>query len=157
MTAPEQLPPLTFPPGTPFDVRQKGAAWMILDRVRRRFVRLTPEEWVRQHLLRTLVEHLGYPVGLIALEPVIQTAGGPRRPDVVAYDRVRRPTLIVECKAPSVALSQEVFDQVSRYNVVTVAPLLAVTNGSEHYCWRVDRQDRSYRFLPHIPPYPELA
>jgi predicted type IV restriction endonuclease len=148
------LPRLAFPEGTPFDIRQRGGRPLILDRVRRRYVRLTPEEWVRQHLLRTLIEHYGYPAGLLSLEPTLRTAGGPRRPDVVAFGRDRQPVLIAECKAPGIRLDQAVFDQVSRYNTVAGAPVLLVTNGREHFCWEVDPVAGTYRFLEGIPVSP---
>lgn len=156
MTAPEHLPALAFPAGRPLATRRQRGAWQVLDPVRRRYVRLSPEEWVRQHLVRTLVEHLGYPLGLIALEPTIATAGGLRRPDVVAFDRDGQPALIAECKAPRVRIGQDVFEQVSRYNVVARAAALVVTNGEVHYCWRVDRDAGTLRFLEAIPPYREL-
>lgn len=151
---PSSFPRLHFPDGSPFEIRPDGEGRVILDRIRRKFVRLTPEEWVRQHLVRALTEHLGYPMGLIKLEPAITTSGGPRRPDVVAYGRDQRPCLIAECKAPTVALGQDVFEQVSRYNTVTGSPVLLVTNGLEHYCWRVDRATHSFDFLEQIPLYP---
>lgn len=151
------LDTLDFPPGRPFDIRQKDGGRQILDAVRRRFVPLTPEEWVRQHLIRTLVEHLGYPAGLIAIEPTITTVAGARRPDVVAFHRDRSPGLIAECKAPSVRITQDVFDQVSRYNVITLAPVLMVTNGREHFCWRVNRESRRNDFLSTIPAFAALS
>ncbi|MEM1043673.1 MAG: type I restriction enzyme HsdR N-terminal domain-containing protein [Bacteroidota bacterium] len=150
------MEPLNFPPTGPFDVRQQGGRRVILDAVRRKYVRLTPEEWVRQHLVRLLTERLGYPAGLLAVEKQIEAAGGPRRADVVAYDRQQRPLLIAECKAPAVKLTQAVFDQVSRYNTVTLAPHLAVTNGREHYCWTVDRAAGTFHFLGTIPPFRTL-
>jgi hypothetical protein len=151
------LPALDFPDGTPFDVRQDGGRAVILDRVRRRYVRLTPEEWVRQHLLRTLVEHLGYPPGLLAVERQLVATGGPRRADVVAFGRDRQPALIAECKAPAVPITQAVLAQVSRYNVVTLAPVLVATNGLRHYCWTVDRAAGTYRFLEALPRFGELS
>lgn len=151
------FPALNFPDGTPFDIRQEAGQRLILDRVRRRWVRLTPEEWVRQHLLRTLIEHLGYPPGLLAVERALAAAGGTRRADAVAFARSHQPVLIAECKAPGVKLGQAVFDQVSRYNAVTRAAHLVATNGLEHYCWTVDRAAHAYRFLDAIPPFAELS
>ena len=148
---------LNFPPTGPFDVRRRDERAFILDAVRRKHVRLTPEEWVRQHLVRFLVETLGYPLGLLAVEKAFATSAGPRRADLVAYSRDGRPRLIAECKAPSVKITQAVFDQVSRYNTVTLAPHLLVTNGHEHYCWVVDRAASTYRFLDAIPLFPVLT
>ena len=154
------LDPLNFPPTGPFDVQRREGRLVIRDEVRRRYVRLTPEEWVRQHLVRTLVEVLGYPRGLLAVEKQVEAVGGPRRADLVAYGRgdvPPRPVLIAECKAPTVALGQRVFDQVSRYNTVTLAPHLVVTNGREHFCWRVDHDARTYHFLDAIPRFEALT
>ncbi len=149
--------PLDFPPITPPTVREDDGEFEVLDRVRRRFVRLTPEEWVRQHLIGALIETLGYPVGLLAVEPTIVTRAGPRRPDLVAYGRDRAPLLIAECKAPTVKLTQEVLDQVGRYNLITGAPYLMVTNGRAHVCWRTDGEARSHTFLKSIPNYRDLS
>lgn len=157
MTPAEPLEVLDFPPGDPLRTRGVDGHREILDRVRRRFVRLTPEEWVRQHLLRTLIDHLGYPPGLIVLEPAITTAAGARRPDVVVFDRDRHALLIAECKAPSVKLDRQVFEQVSRYNVATSAPVLLVTNGRKHYCWRVDHELGKLDFLASIPSFGEVG
>ncbi len=151
------MEPLNFPPTGPFDVRERGGRRVILDAVRRKYVRLTPEEWVRQHLVRLLTERLGYPAGLLAVERKIEAAGGPRRADVVAYGRGQEPLLIAECKAPAVKLTQAVFDQVSRYNTVTRALHLVVTNGREHFCWTVDPEARTVRFLDAVPPFRTLA
>ena len=155
------MEPLNFPPTGPFDVQRREGRLVIRDEVRRKYVRLTPEEWVRQHLVRTLVEALGYPRGLLAVEKRVDAVGGPRRADLVAYGRgadgAHRPLLIAECKAPAVKLTQAVFDQVSRYNTVTLAPHLVVTNGREHYCWTVDLGARTFRFLDAIPRFEALT
>lgn len=146
-----RFPALAFPPGTPFTLREHHGRLEIRDPVRRRFVALTPEEWVRQHLIRLMVERLGYPIGLLAVEKGF--GQGLRRADVVALDRLARPVVIAECKAPSVALTQSVLDQVSRYNAVAEAPVLAVTNGLRHAVWRVDRTARTLDFLATLPRF----
>lgn len=155
------MEPLNFPPTAPFDIQRHEGRLVIRDEVRRKYVRLTPEEWVRQHLIRTLTESLGYPLGLLAVEKKVEAIGGPRRADLVVWGRGaegrHRPLLIAECKAPTVALGQAVFDQVSRYNTVTLAPYLVVTNGRAHYCWTVDRAAGTFRFLDSIPPFRALA
>ena len=155
------MEPLNFPPTAPFDVRRHEGRLVIRDEVRRKYVRLTPEEWVRQHLVRTLTEALGYPLGLLAVEKKLDAVGGPRRADLVVWGRgaegPHRPLLIAECKAPTVKLTQAVFDQVSRYNTVTRAPHLVVTNGRAHYCWTVDRATGTVRFLDAIPPFEALT
>src|SRR5690554_3372935 len=146
--------PLNFPATAPFDVQRRDGRLVILDEVRRKYVRLTPEEWVRQHLVRTLTGSLGYPLGLLAVEKQVEAVGGPRRADLVVWGPGpggrHQPLLIAECKAPSVHLTQAVFDQVSRYNTVALAPHLVVTNGRTHYCWTVDRAAGTFRFLDAI-------
>ena len=151
------MEPLNFPASSSFEIQRDEGRPLILDAVRRKYVRLTPEEWVRQHLVRFLVETLGYPLGLLAVEKAFPTTAGPRRADLVAYGRDGQPRLIAECKAPEVKLTQSVFDQVSRYNIVTLAPHLLVTNGHEHYCWVVDRTASTYRFLAAIPTFADLV
>ncbi len=128
---------LSFPP---FDYRLKrqGDTPFIYDVIRRRFVTLTPEEWVRQHLVHYLIRHKACPSGLIALEKEIDLYGRPQRFDVVVYSRQGNPWLLVECKAPSVPLTSRVFDQAFRYNLALAAPYVAVTNGICHHCLRLD-------------------
>lgn len=125
----------------------------VFDPIRRKYVRLTPEEWVRQHFLHYLVEECGYPSALIAVEMGFQFQRMPRRADIVVHDRQGVPFLMAECKAPSVDISQSTFNQVSRYNRVVEARFLAATNGLLHYCWRVDHVMGHYEFLTGVPPY----
>lgn len=138
----------------PFDYKvkkQDGGMW-IYDSVRKKYVALTPEEWVRQHFIHYLSGHLGYPASLIAVEKEIDLYGLRRRFDIVCYDRNSSPYLIVECKAPTVVLSQTVFDQVFEYNLVLAARYVAVTNGIVHYCGCMDAE-RRFSFLPQIPAF----
>lgn len=129
---------------------------MILDPVRRKYVRLTPEEWVRQHFVQYLIREHDVPRSLVAIEMGFTYQGMARRADVVVHDRRGQPLLMVECKSPDVAIGQEVFDQVARYNRVVQARYLVVTNGRVHYCCLVDREQHTYRFLDELPPYAEL-
>ena len=108
---------LNLPPFEYKVKKQNGQIW-IFDMIRKRYVVLTPEEWVRQHFIHFLIENKGYPAQLIAVEKEIQVCGMKRRFDLVCYDRQANPYLIVECKAPSVALSQVVFDQAFRVELV---------------------------------------
>ncbi len=128
----------------------------IFDRLRKKFVLLTPEEWVRQHFVEYMIVHKGYPEGLMGNEVALTLNGTKRRSDTVVFDRNRRPLVIVEYKAPSVKLTQEVFDQIVRYNMVLHAPLLIVSNGLRHYCCMVDYKNCQVRFLADIPEYVEL-
>ncbi|MDR1415698.1 MAG: type I restriction enzyme HsdR N-terminal domain-containing protein [Odoribacteraceae bacterium] len=125
---------LNFPP---FDYRLKKIddRPYIFDTARQRYVLLTPEEWVRQHLVHFLVDHRGYPEQLIAIEKEIDVCGLRQRFDVVCHHRDGLPCLVAECKAPTVTLTPAAFEQASRYNIVLAARRLLVTNGHAHLCW----------------------
>lgn len=128
----------------------------IFDRLRGKFVALTPEEWVRQHFVAFLIDHKGFPVGLMANEVSLSLNGTSRRSDTVVYNSSAQPLVIVEYKAPTVKISQKTFDQIIRYNMVFHAPYLIVSNGINHYCCHIDFEKKSYKFLPDIPSYQEL-
>lgn len=142
----------------PFDVKisSEGEKKRIFDVIRRRYVALTPEEWVRQHFVHFLAEEKGYPLTLMANEVQLKLNGMSRRCDTVVYDRTLTPRVIVEYKAPSVEITQKVFDQISRYNRVLRVDYLIVSNGLTHYCCRIDYASQGYTFLPDIPTYEEL-
>lgn len=125
----------------------------ILDVIRRQYVALTPEEWVRQHFVHFLIEHKGYPQSLMANEVQLKLNGMSRRCDTVVYDRALRPRVIIEYKAPSVSITQRVFEQICRYNIVLQVDYLIVSNGLAHYCCKVDYANRSYTFVEDIPEY----
>lgn len=124
---------------------------MVWDRLRSKFVALTPEEWVRQHFVEYLINHKGYEPQLMANEVGLKHNGRLRRCDTVVYDRGLRPLVIVEYKSPDVRITQAVFDQIVRYNSVLQAPYLMVSNGVENYCCRVDVAARSVEGLTDIP------
>ncbi len=128
----------------------------VFDILRRRRVTLTPEEWVRQHFVHYLINELGYPAELLANEVSLSLNGMQRRCDSVLYDLQARPRMIIEYKAPSVPLTQQVFDQISRYNIVMRVRYLIVSNGLTHYCCCVDYEAGTYCFLREIPPYGQL-
>ena len=129
----------------------------IYDFLRRRYVTLTPEEWVRQHFTHFLVDHLGYPAALLGNEVTIDVGGVARRCDTVLYRREGgTPRLIVEYKAPDIPISEHVFNQISAYNSVLRADYLIVSNGVEHYCCHLDYVHRTAEFLPGIPCHAEL-
>ena len=140
-----------------FKIQTKEQKKYIFDAFRKKFVKLTPEEWVRQHFIRYLCEERNYPVSLMALEMEIQLNKVHLRADAVAYDRQARPVMLIECKAPDVAIGQEHFDQILRYNMLLKVEYLVVTNGLEHYCCRLDIQNGSYQFLKDIPDYHEIT
>ena len=126
---------------------------VILDVIRRQYVALTPEEWVRQHFVHFLIHHKGYPQSLMANEVQLKLNGMSRRCDTVVYDRTLKPRVIVEYKAPTVNITQKVFDQICRYNMVLQVDYLIVSNGLAHYCCKVDNENQTYTFLQEIPVY----
>ena len=128
----------------------------IFDVLRKKYVGLTPEEWVRQHFTHFLMRYKGYPQGLLANEVQICLNGTKKRCDTVLYDRALNARMIVEYKAPQVEITQTVFDQITRYNMVLRVQYLIVTNGLSHYCCRIDYEKGSYIFLPDIPDYKDL-
>lgn len=129
----------------------------ILDFLRQRYIRLTPEEWVRQHFTHFLVEHKHYPAGLLGNEVSLNVNGVERRCDSVLFNREGgNPLMIIEYKAPSVRITQKVFTQINSYNSVLHADYLIVSNGLDHYICRINYSDLSIHFLPEIPDYAEL-
>ena len=129
---------------------------VIWDIIRRKYVALTPEEWVRQHFVHFLIEHKGYPVSLLANEVALTLNGTSRRCDTVLYDRTLSPRMIIEYKAPHIPITQKVFDQICRYNLVFHVDYLIVTNGLSHYCCRMNYADNTYQFLSDVPQYSTL-
>ena len=117
-------------------IRVKQAENQIFDPLRRKFVALTPEEWVRQNIIQHLLT-LGFPLGLMASEHPITYNGLQKRCDVVIFNRQAKPSLIVECKAPQVAINQKVFDQIATYNLRLRVGHLIVTNGLSHFCCKM--------------------
>ncbi|PCH78135.1 MAG: restriction endonuclease subunit R [Flavobacteriaceae bacterium] len=126
---------------------------LIFDIVRKKYIVLTPEEWVRQHYIHYLVQEKKYPISLIAVEKQLKVNTRTKRTDIVIYNRQGTPEIIVECKAPSIKISQHVFDQIARYNMELKAPYLIVTNGMFHYYCRQNFEKKCYEFLRDIPEF----
>lgn len=120
---------------------------------RHKYFALTPEEWVRQHVLLHLHHDLGYPLDLIQVEGAITLNGMTKRCDIVVYDAFVRPLIIVECKKESVALTQKVLDQASRYNLVLHVPYLCITNGPQQICCKVDFERQRLIGITDLPQY----
>ena len=141
-----------------YDVKIRGTREQpeIFDFLRRRYVALTPEEWVRQHFTHWLVDHKDDPKGLLANEVALVCGDKTVRCDSIVYASDQRPLMIIEYKAPTVPLTQHVFTQISSYNLLLHVDHLIVSNGLQHYCLRMDYDHQSYQFLPTIPPYSEL-
>lgn len=124
----------------------------IFDEFRKKFVILTPEEWVRQHILQFLHNQYHYPKSLIAVEKQIKINGLTKRFDIVVFDTKGNVFLIVECKAPNIKITQETFNQIARYNLALNAEHLMVTNGLNHYFCKMDFENEKYIFLEELPP-----
>ena len=137
-------------------VKRTGERLTIFDFLRRRHVALTPEEWVRQHFVHFLVEHKGYPKGLLANEVELSVGEKNLRCDSILYDPSLKPCMIVEYKAPSVVVTQKVFQQIATYNLLLHVDYLVVSNGLTHYCVKMDYDNQKYLFLDDIPDYKNL-
>ena len=141
---------LNFPTYT-FRFKSNENKRMVFDPIRKKFVVLTPEEWVRQHVLQYLIQQKGYSPSLINVEKQLLLNGTQKRYDVVVFNPNGSIFLIVECKAPSIGITQDTFDQIARYNLVTQAQYLMVSNGLEHYFCQMDYQAEQYIFLKELP------
>lgn len=125
----------------------------IFDVIRKKFLVLTPEEWVRQHVLQFFLQHKGYPLSFINVEKLVKVNGTQKRYDIVVYRNDGSIFLLVECKAPEVTITQQTFDQIARYNLTLNASYLMVTNGLSHYFCQMDFQQEKYRFLTDLPTF----
>jgi hypothetical protein len=136
-----------------FKLKSSENKTLIFDIIRKKYVVLTPEEWVRQHVLKFLLEEKNYPASLIAVEKQLKLHTRTKRTDIVVYNTQGTPELLIECKAPSVKITQAAFDQIARYNITTKARYLMVTNGLAHFFCQIDAKNETYVFLKDIPGY----
>jgi len=143
---------LNFPDYT-FRFKNSENKVAIFDEIRKKFIVLTPEEWVRQHVVRFLLEQKNFPKSYINVEKVLKINGITKRYDVVVFNPDGTIFLAVECKAPGVPISQSTFDQIARYNMTLKAVYLMVTNGLNHYFCQMDQEAEQYIFLPDAPHY----
>ncbi len=134
-----------------FKLKQKGLVTQIFDAIRKKYVILTPEEWVRQNFLQFLIHEKKFPASLIAVEMGLKYNQLQKRADVLVYDKSGTPYLMVECKAPEVKITQDVFDQVARYNMNFKVKYLVITNGLNHFCCQMDYSTNNYNYLENIP------
>ncbi len=139
-------------PQYPFRMSEKNGKTYIFDTLRKKQLVLTPEEWVRQHFVQFLIQEKGYAASLIAIEKGLKYNTIQNRADIVIYNKQGEPYMIVECKRPTVKITQDTFDQVARYNMAFKVELLVVTNGMQHFCCQMNYNDNSYRYLETIPP-----
>ena len=128
----------------------------VFDILRSKYVALTPEEWVRQHFVNYLIQHKQYPAAYLANEVNLKIGGKVSRADTVLYDQQLRPLMIIEYKAPHIAISQKIFNQLFAYNLQLHATYLVVSNGLQHYCCMLTHDHEKYVFLDDIPEYNKL-
>jgi len=143
-------------PTYPFQLTKIGGKTYIYDLLRRKKVKLTPEEWVRQHFVHFLISARSYPSARIANEVSIIVNTTSKRCDTVVYDDFLNPLAIIEYKAPDVTITNEVFDQIARYNSALRVPCLMVSNGLKHYCCLMDYKTIESRFIDDIPTYQDI-
>lgn len=129
----------------------------IYDPLRKKYVALTPEEWVRQHFVNYLVMEKNYPKEMIANEVPIKLHNTTKRCDTVLYNKYMEPFMIVEYKAPTVEITQQVFEQILRYDIVLHVKYLVISNGLRHICCEIEKDGQSYRFLQEVPNYNRLS
>ena len=142
----------------PYQIRVKetGGRKQVFDILRRKYVALTPEEWVRQYFIHYLIEHKNYPASLLANEVPLQIGEKRMRADSVLYDNQLHPRIIIEYKAPNITLTQKVFDQITVYNLLLHVDYLIVSNGMTTYICKMDYEKQTYKFLETIPNYENI-
>lgn len=145
-----KLTALNFPENYQFRLKQSEGINYIFCVIRKKWLILTPEEWVRQHIVHYLIHEKKYTNTSINTEVVVEIVGMKKRADIIVY-RKDKPLIIVECKAPSIKINQETFDQIARYNMELDAEYLMVTNGLEHYYCQMDYENKAYVFLEALP------
>ncbi len=143
---------LRLPPAD-FRVKSTEKGRLIFDPVRKKFVQLQPEEWVRQHIIHWLVNHKKIPLSLINVEKQLIIAGTTKRYDIVVFQPDASIEVIIECKAPYIPIDQAVFDQIARYNLAAQSKYLMVSNGMDHYFCTMDYTNQRYQFIEDLPNY----
>ena len=146
------MEPLNFPTFN-FRVKNTENQLRIFDIVRKKFVVLQPEEWVRQHVIHYLNSYKGYPLGHINVEKKLMVNGLNKRYDIIVFNRDTSIAILVECKSPNTLIDQSTFDQIARYNLKVNSKYLMVTNGLEHYYCQLDFKNEKYQFLKDIPDF----
>lgn len=132
-------------------IKKKDTKLYIFDILRKKFVYLTPEEWVRQHFIHFLINQYQYPKALMKVEGGLKYNNLPKRTDLVIFDRYGKPLIVVECKDTLIKITQSTFEQAARYNYILKAPYLIVVNGLSYHCCYIDHQNQTYHFLDDIP------
>ncbi len=132
-------------------IKSENGVRFVFDIIRKKYVVLTPEEWVRQHLVHYLIYDYKFPKGLISLEKKLTLNNLTKRTDIVLYSPSAKPILIVECKAESVNISQKTFEQIARYNLTLQVPYLWVSNGKTNFLCAINHDDKNFTFLQNLP------
>lgn len=140
-------------PSYTFKLKSNENKTLIFDNLRKKYVVLTPEEWVRQHFAQWMIQEKNYPISLIAIEKQLVINNLKKRTDIVVFSSEGHPNIIVECKAPHIKITQDTFDQIARYNLKLNANFLIVTNGLQHFFCKLDKENETYVFLRDIPEY----
>ena len=125
----------------------------VFDAVRKKYLVLTPEEWVRQHFIHYLNKEKNYPLGLMGVEQMVKYNGMQTRADIVLYTADGKPNVIVECKAHNVKITQDAFNQIAKYNFKLKVEFLVVTNGMQHFCCKMDYENNKITFLEEVPAF----
>ena len=125
----------------------------IFDEIRKKFILLTPEEWVRQHVIRYIIDEKKYPKSYINVEKIVKINGMNKRYDIVVFNKDGSIFLLIECKAPEINITQSTFDQIARYNLILKANYLMVTNGLNHYFCEMDFEKETFHFLKELPDF----
>lgn len=143
---------LNLPAFSPSLKKENGKVY-ILDIIRKKYVVLTPEEWVRQHFVNYLIQEYRYPKSLFRIEGSLLYNKLQKRSDILIYDRQGKPWMLIECKSPSIKLSRNAFNQVAIYNMTVGAEYMAVTNGMIHYCYTAIKKGGEVKFLDEFPTF----
>jgi hypothetical protein len=150
-----ELTPLNLPTH-PFKITVKGETYYIFDSIRKKHLVLTPEEWVRQHFIAFLINNKNFPGSLLQIEGGLNLNQTKKRSDILAFNKLGEKLMIIECKAPSIKITQATFDQAARYNSIYKAKWLAVTNGLQHYYAQIDHEKQKFMFIEELPNYKDL-
>jgi len=140
-------------PTYPFRIKRESGKNLIFDEIRKKFLILTPEEWVRQHLVQYLIHIKKYPRSLIIIEGGLKLNTTSKRSDILLYNNQGEKIMLVECKSPSTKIDQDTFDQIARYNIAHRVQWLLVSNGLDHHCCEIDFVNSNYRFVDEAPTY----
>jgi len=144
-------------PDYSFRIKTEEDKTFIFDEIRKKFLLLTPEEWVRQNFIKYLIHEKGFPSSLMAIESGLKINKNIFRADLLVYNKKGIPILVVEFKAPEIKITQKAFDQIARYNIKFRAGYLIVSNGLKHYCCLLNKKEGVYSFLKNIPLYNEIT